>query len=133
MRPNSPARSTSSPATSGTTCGEVSAVYGLYDWGASTTEPGFFVIDRDGTVVQANQQLRSTREINCESAVLAISMPPENSRPASARPMPSTAVGRCESVADPDAAGADLSFGIAFGNPHADFLPFAGIETGATP
>jgi peroxiredoxin len=30
--------------------GEVSAVYGLYDWGASTTEPGFFVIDRDGTV-----------------------------------------------------------------------------------
>jgi len=30
--------------------GEVSAIYGLYDWGASTTDPGFFVIDRDGTV-----------------------------------------------------------------------------------
>lgn len=30
--------------------GEVSAVYGLYDWGAATTEPGFFVIDREGVV-----------------------------------------------------------------------------------
>src|SRR5262249_29084283 len=30
--------------------GEVSAIYGLYDWGATTTQPGFFVLDRDGTV-----------------------------------------------------------------------------------
>ena len=30
--------------------GEVSAIYGLFDWGANTIEPGFFVIDRDGMV-----------------------------------------------------------------------------------
>lgn len=30
--------------------GEVSAIYGLFDWGANTIEPGFFVIDRDGIV-----------------------------------------------------------------------------------
>ena len=30
--------------------GEVSAMYGLFDWGASKTETGFFVIDREGTV-----------------------------------------------------------------------------------
>jgi peroxiredoxin len=30
--------------------GEISAVYGLYDWGASTTQSGFFVIDREGMV-----------------------------------------------------------------------------------
>jgi len=30
--------------------GEVSAVFGLYDWGKSQTDPGFFVINSDGTV-----------------------------------------------------------------------------------
>ena len=30
--------------------GEVSAIYGLFDWGANTVDPGFFVIDRDGIV-----------------------------------------------------------------------------------
>ena len=30
--------------------GEVSAVYGLFDWREARTEPGFFVIDRSGTV-----------------------------------------------------------------------------------
>lgn len=30
--------------------GEVSAMYGLYDWLVGKTEPGFFVIDREGTV-----------------------------------------------------------------------------------
>jgi peroxiredoxin len=30
--------------------GEVSATYGLYDWGEAQTEPGFFVIDREGMV-----------------------------------------------------------------------------------
>jgi len=30
--------------------GEVSAIYGLYDWGNALTEPGFFVLDPQGTV-----------------------------------------------------------------------------------
>ena len=30
--------------------GEVSATYGLFDWGANTIEPGFFILDRKGTV-----------------------------------------------------------------------------------
>lgn len=30
--------------------GEVSATYGLFDWGTNTTQPGFFVIDAQGIV-----------------------------------------------------------------------------------
>ena len=30
--------------------GEVAATYGLFDWGANTIEPGFFVIDPEGYV-----------------------------------------------------------------------------------
>ena len=30
--------------------GEVSGVYGLFDWQTNRTEPGFFVLGRDGTV-----------------------------------------------------------------------------------
>jgi alkyl hydroperoxide reductase subunit AhpC len=30
--------------------GEVSAIYGLYDWGNALTQPGFFVIDPEGMV-----------------------------------------------------------------------------------
>ncbi len=30
--------------------GEVSAVFGLYDWGESRTQPGFFVLDAEGIV-----------------------------------------------------------------------------------
>jgi peroxiredoxin len=30
--------------------GEVAAMYGVYDWRYGTTDPGFFVIDRDGIV-----------------------------------------------------------------------------------
>jgi peroxiredoxin len=30
--------------------GEVSAVYGLYDWRQGETEPGFFVLDPEGVV-----------------------------------------------------------------------------------